>query len=352
MGYRIGSFNLMNLGLKALGNKDERDLGLVARIIKSEAFDVVALQEVLSEGKALYSEDYAKKSILMHLGNEWDFSWANAETDQSKTRNEGYAFVWNKKRLRLASTIVPNQGPRIYYPRICKINKTDMQRRPYYARFTPVGTGGSVPWIEIRLLCIHTYWGKDNSEGREKRDKELDVILKDIYPQISDRRYGEYGNGMPSYTLVLGDYNVQLRRPWKDKMFEEDNLRRVAEGKVKIYREPPYLKTTFGDYVETTKWGHRYIKTVQDQLTTLKSIDDNEKSDDQKLRGYSHDYDHFSFEEKQFEGVGMKVRRVDAVRKYCNDDFAEYHSKVSDHIPILMDIEFKDDFETIQQNVL
>ena len=62
MGYKIGSFNLRNLGLAAMGSSNERDLKLIARIIRKEKFDVVALQEVLSEGKAFLSPDYAKKS--------------------------------------------------------------------------------------------------------------------------------------------------------------------------------------------------------------------------------------------------------------------------------------------------
>ena len=40
MGYKIGSFNLKNIGLTALGNKNERDLKKIAEIIKREKFDV------------------------------------------------------------------------------------------------------------------------------------------------------------------------------------------------------------------------------------------------------------------------------------------------------------------------
>ena len=41
----------------------------------------------------------------------------------------------------------------------------------------------------------------------------------------------------------------------------------------------------------------------------------------------------------------MKARRIDAVRKYCDDNFEEYYKKVSDHIPIMMTVEFRDDIE-------
>lgn len=62
--------------------ENERDLSLIADIIRKERFDVVALQEILSEGKAftLSNYNYAKKPILMELGHDWDFQWADAET--------------------------------------------------------------------------------------------------------------------------------------------------------------------------------------------------------------------------------------------------------------------------------
>lgn len=335
MGYKIGSFNLRNLGLTALGNENARDLKKIADIIRKENFDVVALQEILSEGKAFTSKGYAKKSILMELGPNWDFQWADAETSLADTRNEGYAFVWNTKRLQLAKTTSANHVERTFVPRICRINKESMMRRPYYARFTPVGILGGGPWAEFRLLCIHTYYGKDTTVDRAIRNHELDVLMTDIYPQIADR---VYGNNMPHYTILLGDYNVELHRDWKDALRVKQNLSRKLNG-----QSPLPKPAVISDIIESTKWGERSIRTVQDEFTTLKAVDNKNGivEEDEGSRGYSHDYDHFSYEEKQFEGVQMRVKRIDAVRKYCNDDFEEYLKTVSDHIPIMMDIELK-----------
>ncbi len=338
MSYRIGSFNLKNLGLTAMGNKSERDLSMIARIIQQEQFDVVALQEVLSEGKAFTSPKYSKKSILMELGSNWDFQWANAETQLADTRNEGYAFVWNTRRLRLATTETVDNVVRTFYPRICRLNRDNMQRRPFYARFTPVGTSEGGPYVEYRLLCIHTYYGKDTKADRDIRQKELDVLMKDIYPQVADRRYGEYGNGMPSYTLIMGDYNVELWRSWKDEERRKVNAERRLQGKSQ-FPKPAYLIADENDEVESIRWGGRKIKTVQYERTTLRSAEV-EETEESELRGYAHDYDHFSFEESRFRGVMMNVKRIDAVRKYCADDFVKYHKTVSDHIPVMMEIEF------------
>ncbi len=339
MGYKIGSFNLKNIGLAALGNKSNRDLKKIAEIIRKEKFDVVALQEVLSEGKAFISPDFTKKSIMMELGPEWDFQWANAETALADTRNEGYAFVWNTRRLRMATSILQDNSERIFYPRICRIDKVDMQRRPYYARFTPSGTPEGGPWVEFRLLCIHTYFGKDTKIDREIRQHELDVLMTDIYPQITDR---VYRSNMPHYTLLMGDYNVELWRPWKEEARKQENAMRRLQGKYPLPK-PATLIANEEDIIESTKWGRRKIKTVQYEFTTLKAVDSADDSNVTELesRGYAHDYDHFSYEESQFEGIKMKVRRVDAVRKYCGDDFEKYLKTVSDHIPIMMEIELK-----------
>ena len=78
------------------------------------------------------------------------------------------------------------------------------------------------------------------------------------------------------------------------------------------------------------------ILTIQDQRTTLKQI-----TDDESQRGYSHDYDHFSYDLNGFDGVQVKAKRIDAVRKYCNDDFEKYYKTISDHIPVVMNIELK-----------
>ena len=63
MGYNIGSFNLHNIGVNALLNNNPRDLAKIATIIKNEGFDVVALQEIRSEGKAFTLEKQNLKKI-------------------------------------------------------------------------------------------------------------------------------------------------------------------------------------------------------------------------------------------------------------------------------------------------
>lgn len=324
MAFRIGSFNLRNIGLAALSDNSSRDIEKIAEIIRNEEFDIVALQEVLSDGKAIFYEKYAEKTILWNLGQDWSFAWADAETAGADKRHEGYAFVWNTRRMRLSTIKLDDGTERVFNPRICKVKYGDMFRKPYYARFTPQGTYASIP-IEIRLLCIHTFHGENDSPSdREIRQHEISTLLTEIYPQISDRVYK--GNA-PSYTVVLGDYNAELYRLW------HEDLQRS--------KRPMYID----DVVVAHKWDDMVIRTIQDQLTTLKSIVSEGREDDatkhERTQRYSHNYDHFSYEDgDRFDELNIKCQRVDAVRKYMDDDAEKYKREVSDHLPIMLSIEF------------
>ena len=315
MSYRIGSFNLKNLGQTAMGKEHPRDLAKIAEIIRKEDFDVVALQEVLSDGKALsWEQDSLKRSILYELGtSEWDFAWAHAESEKDP-RSEGYAFLWKNKRLGLPTAKLDDGTERTFYPRICRIRRDLMKRKPYYARF--VARGG--PYFEIRLLCVHTHF-KDKVQRRQ----ELDNLLKEVYPQVEDRVYYK---GRPSYTIILGDYNAELWKTFEGRSFNTSGFY-VADIEI------------------ADRWGGKRIKTVQYEKTTLKRKFDNESKDvDDSIyegRGYANNYDHFSYDVDRFSGVRIGARRIDAVRKYCGDDFETYFKTVSDHVPIVMTMSLK-----------
>lgn len=337
MGYRIASFNLRNLGMTALGKSNSRDLKKIAEIIRKENFDVVALQEILSEGKAFWGQlGGSKAPILMELGSNWDFRWANVSKDglTADQRQEGYAFLWNTKRLTLTSFSAKTYEPYIYNDGNCK---DALVRLPYCIRLTPK----DLPFFEMRLICIHTYYGNDTKEDRARRHKEIDTLLTQVYPRVATKQYSDISISQlqkspgkaawdrdkaqkPSYTILLGDYNMELRSPWKVK----SNYDSTRHGK------PEYMDR---DCIAPLLGGK--IITVQDQLTTLKAKDDEDSEAGDKLRGYAHDYDHFSYAEHLFNGVTVKVRRIDAVRKYFADNFTQYRSSVSDHVPIVMELD-------------
>ena len=310
--YKFGSFNLRNFGKTAIG---KRDFEKIAEIIRKEKFDVVALQEILSEGSAL-------KKLVHNLLPGWEIKWGEPEesSDYLKARDkrgEGFAFIWNTRRLSLATSST-EKGMRVYEPR--SVNKalrydcTMFARIPYYARFIPVNGG----FFEFRLVNVHLHFGDNSVTEIEKRKFEYEFLTERIYPSISAER--RYGNNREAYTIVMGDYNLNLYKS-----------RGEAEKRInsRTYIKPELVIN------------NQRILTVQDQLTTLKTADTDEyTNDDNKNRGYSQNYDHFTFDVAHFDADNIKYKynRVDAVRKYCNDDFEMYRAEISDHIPIALEI--------------
>ena len=205
--YNIGSINVHNLNYP--GSKDsKRSFETIATIIKREAFAVVALQEVLS--------DKVWGQLKMHLGNQWEFAWeqpapryAGAKADK---RGEGYAYIWDTTKLDLVEIDVDDEIRRSM-PRIWKQyqgHKTNsLAREPYYARFTPIGKISGC-FFELRLINTHIVYGDSSTEGIKLRRAEFLKLVKNIYENIANKRYG---NNMPAYVVVLGDYKRAERLP-------------------------------------------------------------------------------------------------------------------------------------------
>ena len=78
MKYRIGSFNMKNFGAYP-----SRDFKKIAEIIHGEKMDIVAFQEVLSEGKGV--QRLLEENVRRRFSS-WGFCWASPKdtTDISK----------------------------------------------------------------------------------------------------------------------------------------------------------------------------------------------------------------------------------------------------------------------------
>ena len=342
MGYIIGSFNLKNFSDNTL---EKRDLSKIAEIITKEKFDVVALQEIFSRKN---EDRMIENAILYELEPGWEFQWADAENGN---RHEGYAFLWNSRRLSLA---IDDDG-NVFKPRIWEktgrgtiirqlVNESVLsiaeeggrKLKPFYARFIPTEeTGGT--HFEIRLICIHTYFGDDKEIDRIIRQGEIMEVLTEIYPEIEDTIYCK---DRPSYTIVLGDYNLRIK---KLKGEEDSNINKA-----------PYLETDDNNIVlareEWDGWGNliindktKKIVTVQGEFTTLKKPPNNNSEQEVFLGGYANDYDHFSYnvDIENIRKVMLNCQRIDAVNNYYNGDFKSYHKNVSDHVPIKLEIELR-----------
>ena len=282
MSYIVGSFNMHNLGKGAILSTSRRNINLIAKIIAGANMDIVALQEVLSD-MALksnyipeYERDVFKDGLIKELksitGCSWGFSWADATNHKDKNtvvgesqgdmRGEGYAFVWNTSRIEPCKIYIDNErekAVRTFQPRMLTVNKEAMFRKPYYGRFKIKDMN-----VELRIICVHTYYGEDSPDGRRIRQHELDVLLQDIYPQVEVKRYGDF---TPSYTVMLGDYNAELWNSDSHKWQSVLKRKRQTELGDKI---PAVMVTDIDGIVRSKRYGGHEVKTVQTDLTTLK----------------------------------------------------------------------------------
>lgn len=307
MSYKIGSFNCLNFS-----RSSSKDVQVFADMILNERFDIIALQEIKGQT--------ALDRILRMLPPYWKGIADDEVTD--------YAFIWNSMRMELAHTEVIDdlQGKhtRTYSPRIYKQYKidrkngqTDLKREPFFARFFPCG---AAPFIEIRLINTHIRFTKENDSEIElpgaiaMRKNELDILAKAIYAKEADKRYG---NNRPAYTILLGDYNL--------------NLPSSAASS-------PYLAESYEIFDGNNS---KIITTFQHELTTLSRPPEKEDDNELKKQIFANNYDHFTYDVSRFSGLVLSCGRVNTVEDYCNGDCQKHREEVSDHVPITMNIELK-----------
>jgi endonuclease/exonuclease/phosphatase family metal-dependent hydrolase len=278
MGYIIGSFNI-----REFTGVGKHDLGIIANIILGEHFDIVALQEVFKQ-KAL---DYLK----MRLPG-WEACYRR--TGNGRAGDYGLGFLWNTRRFRECSK---DNEPISFENYKSKIR---MRRNPCYGRFTPSGLIGGT-FFEIRLIDVHLWWGSPRRDDVAQRITEYKLVTDKIHDYINAHKYGYNRNDinarqqdtkMPVYTIVLGDYNLCCFK--------------CQENEIQ----------------------NQKVKTKQSEKTTLST--DN--------ASFANDYDHFSYDEDRFNGTNVIIKRVNSVCKYCGNDFEEHREKVSDHVPIKLEL--------------
>lgn len=324
MSYRIASFNVKNL---SYGSSNEK-LDNLARIIKENNLDIVALQEVLSEGKILTGVNLKsisgqakayEHSLKSRLGDKWAICWRDPESWSKAylyddSRGEGYAFLWNTDKFELVKKDGKEIWPRIF--RDYKLNAPGLiklVRDPCYGRFK---IKGRKP--EIRLITTHIVYGKPQGwQGNADLDfgavtmrkNEFQILAGQIYPKI-DADHKE--NTVP-YTIILGDYNLNL---------PESGVGSPTVPDIACFDQN-------GNLLPMNQGADIVINTVQSDLTTLKNDEDELASN----------YDHFSYTNR-VAGIVESIEVINPIdmmsgegSKYC-----QYKNKVSDHLPIAITI--------------
>lgn len=315
--YKIASFNMRRFGAGSA-----KDIDKIAEIIIGEDIDVVALQEIFSEGKGVRR---MLEQSMKHSFYNWDFCFASPResADLSKisdmishdTRGEGYAYMWNKRRFKLLEYSEIGKE-RKFEPRIINslsrdvsVDCTVFARTPYYIRLEPMYGG----FFELRLINIHVYYGDNTLPSITKRKIEHGILTQNVYPEISKKRYGQFRT---AYTIAMGDYNLNL--------FTSKGIQNKDCCISEIYTCNEEIK-------------NYNVITMQDELTTLKSKTCNIQ--EQEEYGYANNYDHFTYSPELSNFVNVSCEAVDVVQKYCNGDFEYYRRNISDHLPIVMTVE-------------
>lgn len=312
----IGSLNCLNFGRESLKKKD---IDLIANIILGEKIDIIALQEIKHEE--------AVNSIVGNLNRSSVYKWSSC-CDKAE-----YAFIWNSNKLDYPRTKLSDGNIRVFYPHIYKqysrtqeLKNIDISRPPLYGRFQTIIPG--LPKIEFRLINTHIRYskGKDGKElpvtvsEKMLRENEFKALTKSIYYYISDKEYGKReGEGDPrnSYTILLGDYNLNLRESFAGSPYLEKNYESI---------HIPSLSTK-------TEKGQKIIVTEQKERSTLRKPQD---LDEEQKDFFANNYDHFSYDKNRFSGVTFLGTTVNTVKKYCDNDLKSHYEKVSDHVLIKM----------------
>ena len=352
--YKIGSFNTCNLSWDS-----KRDIDRIAKIIKENDLDIVALQEVLSGGKrvtvdtdsrnATVQERMLKRTLKYHLGDDWDCCVGKPNYHLTSkypypylgkdSREEAYVFLWNKRRIEL-----PVIGHKTVYPEIWsnyhlrEESFLRLIRDPLVGRFKVKDRP-----VEIRLITTHIIFGKPKEDSLVEqidygalslRRNEFKVLAGDIYAHVSDHHRDM--KSVDSYTIILGDYNLNL---------PESGIRKNTLPEVMCFGKKG-MSTT-----DPAK-ADRVIHTVQRDLTTLQKGKDGHAKD-----GYASNYDHFSFEETVKKNIFRRCYAIDAVHGNTTmmspasymmatqqpsspgSPFEIYLKSVSDHLPIVIELD-------------
>lgn len=311
---RIGSFNLY----KFSRNASKERLQKIAEIIKESEVDIVAVQEVFSEE--------ALKNLLMYMEG-WKMSWDSPQS-RSVSAAEGYGFLWNENTVLLSR----NRSGKVFEPVIHNQyphkDVGSLIRNPYYGRFVLKNN----EMCEIRLINTHIMFSLDRSVNEsddhdasidlsdlKMRKREFEILASKILPKLEDKTYDLFwgendGKCRNPYTILLGDYNLNLKSSGAKGAVLEDNLAVIMVQDAKSLKE---------------------IITVQDQLTTLRK----KNPETEKIEGYRNNFDHFTYDKKR--PIKTKCWALDAPRKMFGGNYDEYKKLASDHLMIVLELSFE-----------
>lgn len=363
MSYKIATFNIQKFSKQAVfenknGNR-RKDLETIAKIIRENCIDILAIQEIfhkeaLKELLETISGQYAQECGSYNVNarmsdsygyrtKHWEGRWAIPKSNYGSAIAEGYAYLWNRDRIKL----VTNLRGESFEPRIADAeNVRNLVRPPFLGRFMPINGR-----FEFRLINTHIVYSAPSKRIDEEEDSAAEwsivgdddiQLRKEEFRSIIDTIFIEYSEKvfdtafldrearlLEPFTFVLGDYNLNLNssagEPKARFDMEDECISRVSKGKLEIV-------------------------TVNDKLTTLKGKRKNPESqakldaDPIVEHHLANNYDHFTYDRNRFEDNQIGVPQViwgfdHYMSKNDETKFDIYRSKVSDHLPVYIEID-------------
>lgn len=310
--YTIGSFNIQHLNYT-------KDFEKLAEIIKSEGFDIIAIQEARSKGAV----EYLVKELN---SNYWDYAFPFG--------NEEYAFIWKNRRIRLLKLPDNKENPQIVsgYHYRKSVGEVRLVRPPFIGYFTAQGIYGGCNF-DLRLINTHIAFSKpsyapDEVGTIDARRNELSILARDIYGSVSDRVLGSMRS---IFTVLLGDYNLVLEGIGP-KLLKAGYTYEIKNGKQMVFKqtEKTTLKRPLDSEDDTSSDEDRIESKAQQKYI--------EGSTDY----YSMNFDHFGYDDSLESKYVIECTRVDAL-SYMDEEevLKSYRDKVSDHVPIKLEITLK-----------
>lgn len=398
--YRIASFNIRQFSNNSVshgsGTDSKKDLETIARIINDNEIDIIAIQEIrgkiafkelltsiaygysrditaemleqpAADGNKKLSSELMGSDYLACSAGKWQGRWTHPNSKWGTAiAEEGYAFIWNSDKFELPQ----NDRGRVQ-PVIKHKKEIYFIRPPFYGRFVTKNTGAK---FEIRLLNTHVLYTK-NAKLKKLRDSGIDIDMLESYDSKDrmeikqqmlnhglsplevnvlekfasqddiERRKSEVRNLVNeiltreeddkkygSYVFMLGDYNLNLKSekvPYKNRTAIIEDKIIYAPGNINEIKE--------------------YIIT-QNGLSTLKSPPQKDQESDMEYKilagenRFANNYDHFTYNINMTsdDGRGIYIgeaKRIDVLSKYGITN-RDYFERISDHLPIIMEIGF------------
>ena len=281
--------------------------------------------------------------VFGYRTKHWEGRWAKPKSEYGGLISEGYAFIWNRDRVKL----VTNMNGKSFEPRIADFGGyKSLVRPPFIGRFMPIN--GS---YEFRLINTHIVYAtpskqldeaddEDNEaafmvslKDYELRQREFETLITTIYNRFSRQQFDITGHDklaryLVPYTFMLGDYNLNL-----------SNAKGQSVGVLGAERENI-------DGVVTVNTGLTTLKGKPKDPEKQKSLREDPETD----HHLANNYDHVTYNEHTFISHQIEDPQVDIIYAYEiyshmetaeDSKFDIYKNRVSDHLPIYVEIDIR-----------